>query len=427
MTLKRALTENMERICDAAEKDLNRNPFIHETFNMNPTCLEIDDTINQLPTWMKPIECDTPMLYGPGKSRVLYEPLGVCLIMPAWNFPFATCFNPLVTALAAGNVCLIKPSEMAAHSSKVIKEMIDKYFDDDQVACIEGGVKTSIAITQAKFDCIIFTGSPQKGRLVAAAAAKNLVPCILELGGKCPTIVDANANPRVAARKIAFTKFLNSGQICITTDYAFIHEAVFDEVIAQIKIAVAEFYGESPLGNQDIGKIINDFHTNRLAGLLEEKHGGDVIVGGKVFKEENFIEPTVILNPDKESTLMKEEIFGPILPVYKYTNLDDVINYVKAGEKPLALYYFGKVTGNPNKERVINELSCGSMAVNEPIQQIMNPHLPFGGVGNSGYGRYHGIEGFRNLSNPKSILVKPALDIKPFNDLVPPFDVKKQK
>lgn len=205
-----------------------------------------------------------------------------------------------------------------------------------------------------------------------------------------------------------------------------IHEAVFDDVIAHMKTAITEFYGESALGNQDMGKIINDFHTKRLAGLLEENHGGEVVIGGKVFLEENFIEPTVIVNPSKESKLMKEEIFGPILPVYKYKELDDVIEFIKAGEKPLSMYYFGKVTGNVNKERVMNELSCGSMAVNEFLQQIMNPHLPFGGVGNSGYGRYHGIDGFRNLTNAKSVLVKPALDVKPFNDLVPPFNTKKQ-
>lgn len=176
-----------------------------------------------------------------------------------------------------------------------------------------------------------------------------------------------------------------------------------------------------------MGKIINSFHTKRLAKLLEEDHGGEVVIGGKVFPEDNFIEPTIVVNPKKDSTLMQEEIFGPIMPVFKYKELDDVIDYIKAGEKPLALYYFGKISGNPNKERIVNELSCGSMAVNDVMQQIMNPHLPFGGVGNSGYGRYHGIDGFRNLTNPKSILVKPALDIKPFNDLVPPFDVKKQK
>ncbi len=314
---------------------------------------------------MKDDHRDTPLMYGPAKSRVVYEPLGVCLIMPAWNFPFGTLFNPMVAALSAGNVCLLKPSEMAPHSSRVIKQIIDKYFEEDEVACIEGAVKTSIAITQAKVDAIIFTGSPQKGKLVAAAAAKNLVPCVLELGGKSPTIIDASANVRLAARKLVFSKFLNCGQICVTTDYAMVHEDVFDELVVHFKAAVDEFYGGKTNGHQDIGKIINNFHTKRLASLLKEDHGGEVLLGGKVHLEDDFIEPTLIANPRKDSGLMQDEIFGPILPIFKFKNIRDVIEFIKDGEKPLTMYYFGKVTSNPNKELLINEISSGSIAVNE--------------------------------------------------------------
>lgn len=429
MTLKRALTESLGEICAAAEKDLNRNPFLHEQFNVVPSCLEIDETIAALPGWMHDDERDTPVMYGPGKSRIVYEPLGVCLVMPAWNFPFATLFNPMISALAAGNACLVKPSEMAAHSSRVIKTMLDKYFEPEHVACIEGGVNTSIAITQAPVDVIIFTGSPAKGKLVAKAAAQNLVPCILELGGKSPTVIDSSANVRLAARKMAFTKFLNCGQICVTTDYAMVHETVYEDFLKEFKAATTEFYGESgsTRGNQDMGKIINRFHTERLAALLADKHGGEVAMGGKVHLADDFIEPTVVLNPSHESKMMQDEIFGPILPVYKFREIEEVIRFIRAREKPLTMYYFGKVLSNPAKERFIHEVSSGSIAVNEFMMQIMNPHLPFGGVGNSGYGKYHGIEGFKHLSNAKSVLVKPALDFKPFNDIVPPFGPAKQR
>jgi aldehyde dehydrogenase (NAD+) len=331
---------------------------------------------------------------APGKSRIHHEPLGVVLIYGAWNFPILLSIAPLIQAIATGNAAVVKPSEMAPACSAIIKVLVETYLDTDLYRVIEGGPEIAMVIGDHPWDMIVFTGSTMKGKLVAAAAAKNLVPCIMELGGKCPIIVDETANLILAADKVCFARFSNSGQTCIATDYVMVHESVKQRFLEILLQTIKRMWGDDPNGSDEMGKMITEGHCDRVMDLIKNSNG-KIITGGKAKRDIRFIEPTVIVDPDRNSSLMKEEIFGPVLPVISFSKITEVIDHINDGDKPLAVYFFGTVRNNANKERLEFETSSGSFVTNEAITQIINHEFGFGGVGASGYGRYGGWEGFK--------------------------------
>jgi aldehyde dehydrogenase (NAD+) len=418
--LKKGIQELAKDIDDALKTDLGREGYTNVLFETGGIEKKIDHAIENLHQWMQPDKKDTPIVLGPGRSRVVYEPLGVALIMGSWNFPFFTTIGPVIYAIAAGCCFIAKPSELAPQSSKIIKRLIVRYLDSSCYSCIEGAVKVAIAITSKPFDVILFTGSTEKGKLVAAAAAKNLVPCILELGGKSPTIIDESADLDFAAKKVVWGRYANCGQICVAPDYVLCHNKHIGKFNDLLKKYIKEFWDEGR-NIKDGGHLISDFHKDRLCGLMKD-HGGQVIAGNASAHEDKCLSATVVLNPDQESPLMKEEIFGPILPVFGFGSIDEAITHVNKNDKPLVLYYFGSVLSNKNKDRVENETSSGGMVVNDVLVHLLNPDLPFGGVGYSGYGKYHGEDGFKCFSNPKAVLVKPAI---PADFLYPPYNASK--
>lgn len=421
--LVKGLTEMTEQFKAALEKDLGRSPFFTWFAEILNVLADVDHSLQNVAKWAKDEKRETPQLIGPGSSMVINEPLGVVLVMSAWNFPILTAICPMVAAIAAGNCCLLKPSEMSPNTAKCLEELISKYLDSGCFAVCQGGPDVAIAVTQARFDGIIFTGSPAKGKIVAQEAAKNLIPCILELGGKCPVIVDDSADIDFAAKKIAFGRYSNSGQICLSPDYVLAKKNIKDKLIERIQYWIGEFYQDK---YTDMGKMVNEIHCNRVLELLNDC-GGKIIHGGKGDPSTKRIIPTIVDGPNVNSRLMTEEIFGPILPVLTWDKIDNAIDFVNEREKPLGIYYFGKIRSNNNKERLLRETSSGGFGINEVLFHGASSELPFGGVGNSGYGKYHGIDGFKAMSNPKAVLEKPTLNFYPFSQLFPPFDASKQR
>ena len=408
---------------DAVKADIGRDNFV--TWFMESGLLEkeIDHAISNLHKWLQPVPVDTPVFMGPAKSSIFYEPLGVVCIMGSWNFPLYTVLAPLIDVISAGNCAVLKPSEIAPNTLRKVKTLLARNLDSSTYVCLEGQVEVAKALSSSQFDCICFTGSSEKGKLVAAAAGKNLVPCILELGGKSPAIVDQGANLELAARKIVMGKFLNAGQICVSPDYILLQHSVTERFVQQLIQAIKDL-SQSGANVNDLGRIVNDFHLDRVCDLMKD-HQGIVIHGNQAAYEDRNLTPTVILNPSWESPLMQGEIFGPILPIINYQNIEDAIALIKKNEKPLAIYYFGSMTGS-NLRKVERGTSSGSLVVNDTLFQLVNTDLPFGGVGNSGMGRYHGYEGFKAFSNAKSLLTKPALNFYPYNRMSLPFTEDKQ-
>jgi aldehyde dehydrogenase (NAD+) len=309
---------------------------------------------------------DTPLMLAPAKTMVRYEPLGVALIFGSWNYPYVVNLKPLCQAITSGNCAVIKPSEMSPASSTVIRKLVEKYLDKDCFAVIEGGVEIAAKICHYPWDLICFTGSTMKGKLVAEAAGKNLIPCILELGGKCPSVVDTSADINFAANKVAFGRFNNSGQTCLAPDYAIVHESVKDQFVDALQKQLRNMYGNEENGSPDMGKIITDWHCDRLKSLIDSSKG-KVVCGGKVNRNIKYVEPTIILNPEAKSPVMQEEIFGPVIPVITFKNIDEVVELINSKDKPLAIYYYGKCYNNPNSDKLLNETSSGAYVVNEAI------------------------------------------------------------
>jgi len=418
--LARGIKDLEPKFHAALEKDLGVSAIMSRMLSTNVTLDEVQMCLNDVDKWIKPEKTDVPLLVGPGKSYVEPEPYGVGLVIGAWNYPLTTSVPYVASAIAAGNCCVIKPSELSSHTSKVIAELFDKYLDKDCYRCIEGQVEIAKAIIKEPFDVIVFTGSTEKGKLVAKAAAENLIPCILELGGKSPTIVDNNADLDNAALRIMQGRYLNAGQTCIACDYLFVHKDVKARLIEKFKEKLIEFYGEDPSKSSHYSKIINEFHVKRLQGYLNEAHGGKVIVGGQVNLKDRYVAPTLIENPKLTSKLMQDEIFGPILPIYEFEDIDYVINFINERPKPLALYYYGSASSN-NYKRIKRETSSGGLAVNESVMQFGVLEAPFGGIGFSGQGKLHGYSGFKAFSHFKSVFEKGGLNIYPFNVRYPPY------
>ena len=422
--LRDAIYANKELIHQACFKDHHRETFQTHAAEVGGVCGEIDHVAKHLKEWSKEVVVDTPIFMGPAKSVVLPEPLGVVCILGTWNFPFLLTFSQLSNAIGAGNSALIKPSEIAPHCSAVVAKIISENLDQRFYRVIEGKSKVAITLNKSKFDLFVFTGSTQKGKLVAEAAARNLVPCILELGGKSPAIIDKDADISFSAKKVLVGKLANYGQVCIAPDYLLCHESKVDEFMKEL--AAQYQHGYNCNDNMESGKIINSFHYKRLCGLLED-HGGEVIFGnGEAYKDYK-LDLTVIKNPRYDSAIMQDEIFGPLLPLITFREFDEVIDFINDNEKPLAIYYFGKHNGD-NQKRVITETSSGGFASHEVIMQAASPFLPFGGVGHSGQGRYHGYEGFKAFSNMKSLLIKKGYDKFPYNMSFPPMtDAQKEQ
>jgi aldehyde dehydrogenase (NAD+) len=348
---------------------------------------------------MKPVPVSTPLLLAPSHGQVRFDPLGVGLIIGTWNYPVMLTLSPLVAAISAGNTAVIKPSEVSPATAEVIARFIPQYLERNAFSVVLGAVPETTALLEQRWDHIFFTGGTTVAKVVMTAAAKNLTPVVLELGGKNPTIVHSSANLRVAARRIAFGRWFNSGQTCTAPDYVLVFKEVAEEFLKYLKETLAEFYGEDPQKSPDYGRIVTTHHFDRLVGLLDS---GTVFHGGQHDRNDRFIAPTVLVNVSTNSPAMREEIFGPILPVLEVGTVEDVIDFVNARPSPLGLYLFSE--NQSVTEQILTSTTSGDAVVNDCTLQPTIHDLPFGGVGNSGMGKYHGEWGFRAYSNARGVL-----------------------
>jgi aldehyde dehydrogenase (NAD+) len=424
--LQKALLGRRQDIRDALHADFRKHPSEVDLTEVFPATSEIKHAIRHLSKWMRPHRVKTPMALFGTKSYVHYEPKGVVLIMAPWNFPINLTFGPLVTAIAAGNCVIIKPSEHTPHASAVTKSIIEGLFDENEVAVIEGGIETSTSLLALPFNHIFFTGAPAIGKIVMEAAAKHLTSVTLELGGKSPTIVDESASVDAAAQRIAWAKYTNNGQICIAPDYVFVHESKKDELLAKLKENIRSFYGEDPHNCDSYARIVNHRHYQRITGYLEDakQRGATVAHGGRTDGQEHYIEPTILTNVDPSSSVMTEEIFGPLLPVYTFKSLDEPIAVINSKEKPLALYIYSK--SKANIHRIMQNTRAGGTCINHSAVHFFNNNLPFGGANNSGIGKGHGFFGFRAFSNERGVL-KQVLPFSALGLMTAPFNSFKQK
>jgi aldehyde dehydrogenase (NAD+) len=402
-----------KKIADALWTDLRKS--YQEAFltEINIVLAEIKIHEKNLGYWAKPKNIETPFVLWPSTSRIIYEPLGVSLILAPWNYPFQLLMNPLVGAISSGCTAVLKPSPYAPTVAQVMQELISETFDPEYISLVQGNRIVNELLLKEHFDFIFFTGSPHIGKVVMKAAAEHLTPMVLELGGKCPCIVDKSANIDVAAKRIAWGKSINAGQTCIAPDYLLVHEEIKDELILKVARNFEKMYGSDFEKSELYPRIINAQAFNRLFELLQR---GKIVYGGNTNKDEKFISPTIIDGISADDIIMKEEIFGPILPVVSFVDIDKAIEFVALKEKPLALYYFGN---DKNAKEVLNGTSSGGACINDSIMQFANPNLPFGGIGNSGLGKYHGKYSFLAFSNTKSVVKTPVWIDIPFR--YPPF------
>ncbi len=397
--LTQLIKEHEQKILDAVYADL-RKPAI-EAFGSEilVTLSEIKFVLKHLKDWMKPQKVATPINLFPSSSYIYAEPLGVVLIVAPWNYPFALTIQPLIGAIAAGNCAILKPSEHTPHTSKAIADMINANFDPNFITAIEGGIDINQALLAEKFDHIFFTGGTAIGKIVMEAAAKHLTPVTLELGGKSPCIVDADCNLETTAKRIIWGKFYNAGQTCVAPDYLLVQKSIKPALIEKLLECVKTFFGEDPQQSADFGRIVNHRQFDRLVNLLDD---GKILIGGHSDRGDRFIAPTIIDQVSPNSKIMADEIFGPILPILEYDHISEAIAFVNAQPKPLALYLFS--SNKSNQERILQEISFGGGCFNDTIMHLGNPELPFGGVGNSGMGCYHGKSTFDTFTHRKSVL-----------------------
>ncbi len=389
------------KINQALKKDLNKSQMEAYMCEVGLSLSEIHYLSCHVISWARNKYVPTPIAQFHSDSFIKSEPYGVALIMSPWNYPFMLAIEPLAVAISAGNCCIVKPSAYSPCVSAVIAEIIEATFPPEYIAVVQGGRAENTELLEQRFDYIFFTGSVSVGKLVMKKAAKHLTPVTLELGGKSPCIVDKDANIKMAARRIAFGKYLNSGQTCVAPDYLFIHKDVKKKFVEEFKLCVENMFGENPLENKDFPKIINKKHFDRVNNLMA---GEKVIIGGKSNPDTLQIAPTLLDKITPDSPIMQEEIFGPVLPMMTFEDLGDVVNYVTAHEKPLACYLF---TQSRKTERfILDNISFGGGCINDTIIHLATSHMPFGGVGGSGMGGYHGKFGFDTFSHKKSVLRK---------------------
>lgn len=396
--LKKVIVSKEQDIYDALKKDFNKPAFESFISEYGLVISELDLVIKNLNSWVKPKRVKSSMLTFPSTDYIYKEPYGIVLVIAPWNYPFLLSIEPLIMAIAAGNTVVVKPSELTEHTSNLVTEIIESIFNKEYAASIQGGIPIATQLLEQKWDYIFFTGSVTVGKIVAKAAANHLTPVTLELGGKSPCIVDATIDLKLTAKRIVWGKFLNGGQTCISPDYLLVESSVKDKLIECLKVEIIKAYGENPKISEDFPRIINERNTIRLKELLEDVN---VIFGGEHDLSECYISPTLIDSPSLDSKLMQDEIFGPILPVFSYDNESDIEKFIYNYEKPLALYVFSK--NNMFAQRIISKYSFGGGAINDPLIHFGNHRLPFGGVGSSGIGAYHGKHGFDTFSHHKSI------------------------
>ncbi|HCC52956.1 MAG TPA: aldehyde dehydrogenase [Porphyromonadaceae bacterium] len=413
--LRQVVIEKHQDVEDALYKDLKKSEF--EAFATEVTAMidEINAAVENLEAWIKPVDVPSPPLFGQAESRIYYEPYGTVLILNTWNYPFVLCFKPLVGALAAGNCCVVKPSEVAPATSEVLADLINTAFEEEYCVAIESGVEGTTELLKERFDFILYTGGTNVGRIVAKAAAEHLTPTVLELGGKSPCIVDKSADIERSAGSICWGKFINSGQTCTAPDYIWVHKDVKDRLIEALKKQIKIFYGDDIKNNPDFGRIINRRHFERLQGLMKE---GRIVFGGEVDENQNFISPVIIDEITWDNKIMQEEIFGPLLPVMVFENLEEVVKALAGREKPLALYLY--TTDKASEEMIIHNVSFGGGCVNATLMHMLNTNLPFGGVGNSGHGSYSGRWSVETFSHKKGVLNR-ALSDEPA-PVFPPYE-----
>jgi aldehyde dehydrogenase (NAD+) len=398
--LKQAILAQESAIYDALKADLHKPPL--EAYALEITVVqEIDYAIQHLSTWVRPKRVPTPWVQWPATSRIYPQPLGVVLIISPWNYPFQLSVAPLIGAIAAGNCALLKPSELAPHSSRVIANLIRDTFDPAYITVVEGGVEVSQALLEEPLDHIFFTGGTAIGKLVMAAAAQHLTPVTLELGGKSPCIVDTDIHLQHTARRIAWGKFINAGQSCIAPDYLLVDRQIKPALIAALKTTLQEFYGDDPSQSEDYARIVSFKQFERLTRLLQD---GQVVIGGQVNESDRYIAPTLLDNVSPEAAIMQEEIFGPILPILTYEIIEEAIAFVNARPKPLALYLFSQ--NQRLQAKVLQATNSGGACINDTFMHAATSDLPFGGVGASGIGQYHGKATFDTFSHYKSVLHK---------------------
>lgn len=403
-TLKKLILDNEEDILAAVYADLKKPDFENQMTEIQFTLWEIDYFLKYVSKLAKSKYVETPLFHKPGYSFIKPEPLGVSLIISPWNYPFQLLMAPLAANIAAGNCTFLKPSEISPSTSAILAKLIPQYFIPEYIAIIEGGVSETSELLKFKFDHIFYTGSSQVGKIVMTAAAQNLCPVTLELGGKSPCVIDENVPLKQTARKIVWGKFLNAGQTCIAPDYILIHESIKKPFVEVLQKTITEFYGENTQNSAHYARIINQRHWQRLTSYLKN---AEIIFGGKCNEEDLFIAPTIIDNPGLTSPLMNEEIFGPILPIITYKKIEEVANFISERPKPLAMYVFSK--NKKNIDYLISRTSSGGMCINDTLSHITSSELPFGGVGESGMGNYHGKAGFDTFSHYKSVMKKSFL------------------
>lgn len=393
-----------------------------------PVTSEINHTIKHLKSWMKAKSLPAPLAMLGTKAKVQFEPKGVALIISPWNYPFNLAIGPLISALAAGCPVILKPSELTPHTSDLIEQMISAIFNKEEVEVVQGDASVAQALLALPFDHIFFTGSPQIGKIVMENAAKNLTSVTLELGGKSPAIITESADIKDAAQKIIYGKLVNCGQTCVAPDYILVHESVKNQLLNELKVAIQQMYDADFIGiesSKDLGRIVNDRHFSRLKSYLADavEKGAKVEFGGKSNPHHRFIEPTLLSQITEEMEIAHEEIFGPILPILSFGNLEDAIEYVNRKPKPLALYVFDKSKGY---EQILEKTSSGNAVINDCVLHFIHNELPFGGVNNSGIGKAHGHFGFLAFSNEKGVL-KQRIGYNNVTLLRPPYGVKAKK
>lgn len=418
--LKKIIKENEEEILKALKKDLGKSNFEAYATEVGIVYDEINLHIKNVRKWAKREKRNSPIVYYPSKSYVYKEPYGVTLIIGPFNYPFQLVIAPLIGAISAGNTAIIKPSENTINTAKLLENIINNSFDKGYIRVVDplGGKEVVSYLLGLPFDYIFFTGSVRVGKIVMEKAAKNLTPVTLELGGKSPCIVDDDANVNLAAKRIVWGKFLNAGQTCVAPDYLFIHKNIKDKflraLVKEIKIQFGENIKESP----DYPRVVNAISLDRFSNYLKD---GEVYFGGEIDKETLYMEPTILINVKLESLVMTDEIFGPILPVIEFNDINEIISIINKREKPLALYYFSE--SNKKIEYVIEKTSAGGVTINDTIIHVANGNLPFGGVGPSGLGKYHGKDSFNTFSHTKSVMkrgtfIEFKIRFAPYNDRI---------
>ncbi|MFC4700773.1 aldehyde dehydrogenase family protein [Glaciecola siphonariae] len=397
--LLRMLTDNKDALSDALYKDLGKckqEAYVTEIAFLQA---DIKHALKHIKSWMKPVRKSSPLVAMPAKSYIVPEPLGAVLIIGAWNYPIQLTLSPLIAAICAGNCAVIKPSELAEHSSAIMAKLLPEYLDKKAFAVVEGGKDQTSALLAEPFDKFFYTGGEQVGKIVMRAASEHLTPVTLELGGKSPCVVDSNIDFKIAANRIVWGKWMNVGQTCIAPDYVLIEQDAVDDFIAAMKQAIESQYSTEPKSSKEYGRIVNQRHCQRLASYLE---GQDVIYGGQIDVQERYISPTMVLNPEASSKIMQEEIFGPLLPIIVMPTKQAIVEFINKRPHPLAAYLF---TQDKDFEQVfVNNVTAGNMCINDCSMFMLNHNLPFGGVGTSGMGRYHGKFGFDTFSHEKTVM-----------------------